>query len=91
MDHLGYVLRVHFIQRKQNYFFRAACMMERTYNIWGTMNNWNWLSLRNSVNYLSLAHLLLLLAQELISQNYGVSSLAWMTLVQTMDYCTNCK
>ena len=30
MDHLGYVLHLHFIQRKQIYFFRAACMMERT-------------------------------------------------------------
>ena len=33
MDHLGYVLHVHFIQRKQLYFIRAACMMERTYHI----------------------------------------------------------
>ena len=31
MDHLGYVLHVHFIQRKQIYFFRAACMMEKKY------------------------------------------------------------
>ena len=61
MDHLGYVLHVHFIQRKQIYFIRAACMMERTYNIWGTMDNWNWvrLSLRNS-DYFSVARLLLL-------------------------------
>ena len=29
MDHLGYVLHVHFIQRKQIYFFRAARMMEK--------------------------------------------------------------
>ena len=77
MDDLGYVLHVHFIQRKQNYFFCAAYVMERTYNIWGTMDNWNWirLSLRSSVNYFSVVRLLLI-AQELISQNYGVSSLA---------------
>ena len=29
MDHLSYVLHVHFIQRKQDHFFRAACMMEK--------------------------------------------------------------